>query len=312
MSLIGEASEVQRAQELVAAREEALPPVPHKRPMSDVWRAGGLHLLLAFVGVLVALPFVWMVLTSLKSLPETEYENWLPSSPQWRNYVDVFDWDNPDPNRRGVKLHVFFRNSLFVASWVTFLTVLTSSFAAFSFARLQWKGRDKVFLMYLATMMLPGLIMSIPNYQIMITLGLVDTLPGLIVPAAFSAFGTFLLRQFMLGIPRSLDEAAEIDGAGTWRLLWDIILPLCRPGLITLTIFTFMGTFNSFFWPLVMIKSEEKYPHTVGLLFFDSSRGTSTHLLMAAVTLSVIPLIAIFVLGQKQLVRGIQLGAVKG
>jgi ABC-type glycerol-3-phosphate transport system permease component len=321
-----------------------------------------LHAVLTVMAVLLSLPFVYMLMTSLKPFEEIADPNWIPQNPQARvieqtpaiplpftddtlgpydlpdwatqerdvvidgeattlneagvpipaNYYNVFDTDNPDINNRGVPLLTYFRNSLFVAAWVTFLQVLTSSLAAFSFARLQWPGRDKVFLLYLSTMMLPGLVMMIPNYQIMIQLGLVDTLPGLIIPAAFSAFGTFLLRQFMLTIPSSLDEAAEIDGAGKLRLFWDVILPLARPGLVTLTIFTFMGNYNSFFWPLVMLRTEERYTLPVGLLFFDSSRGQQTHLMLAAVTLSIIPMVVLFVLLQKQLVKGIQLGAVKG
>jgi ABC-type glycerol-3-phosphate transport system permease component len=199
-----------------------------------------------------------------------------------------------------------------VACWVTFLQVFTSSLAAFSFSRLKWRGRDRVFMLYLGTMMLPGLVMMIPNFQIMIKLGVVDSFVGLILPAAFSAFGTFLLRQFMLTIPTSLDEAAEIDGASKWQVYWNVILPLCRPGLITLTIFTFIGNYRSFFWPLVMLKTVEKYTLPVGILFFDSTRGQTTHLLMAAVTMSILPMIVLFVVLQKYLVKGIQLGAVKG
>jgi ABC-type glycerol-3-phosphate transport system permease component len=152
----------------------------------------------------------------------------------------------------------------------------------------------------------------IPNYQIMISLGLVDTMLGLILPASFTAFGTFLIRQFMLGIPKSLDEAAAIDGAGPWRTFWLIILPLARPGLITLTIFTFMGNYHSFFWPLVMLKSQHKYTLPIGMLYFDSTAGQETNLLMAAVTMSVVPLIIVFVVLQKYLVKGIQVGSVKG
>ncbi len=292
----------------------------------------GLHAALVAVAVLLSLPFVYMIATSLKPLGEVSEPNWVVQNPdyvavggvgqplEWlpfsfkmpANYFNVFNTDNPDINNRGIPFGKFFRNSIFVACWVTFLQVVTSSMAAYSFARLKWTGRDKVFLLYLTTMMLPGLVMMIPNYQIMIQLGLVDTLPGLIIPAAFSAFGTFLLRQFMLGIPGSLDEAAEIDGASKFRIFWDIILPLARPGIVTLTIFTFMGNYNSFFWPLVMLRTEERYTLPVGLLFFDSSRGQSTHLMMAAVTMSVVPMILVFVLLQKQLVKGIQLGAVKG
>lgn len=266
---------------------------------------GGQHLVLVAVSLCLILPFVWMVLTSLKPLAEVGNETWLPSRPLWRNYLDVF-------RTEGILFGRWYWNSVFVAAWVTFLQVFTSSLAAFSFSRIRWPGRDRVFVMYLATMMLPGLVMMIPNYQVMIRLGLVDTYPGLVLPAAFSAFGTFLLRQFMLTIPPTLDEAAEIDGAGTWRLYWEIILPLSRPGLITLTIFTFIGNYHSFFWPIVMLKSVHRYTLPVGLLFFDSSRGQSTHLLMAAITMSVLPMVLVFVVLQKHLVRGIQLGAVKG
>jgi ABC-type glycerol-3-phosphate transport system permease component len=184
--------------------------------------------------------------------------------------------------------------------------------AAFAFSRLKWLGRDKVFFLYLATMMIPGLVLMIPNYQIMMRLDWVDTYAGLIVPASFTAFGTFLMRQFMLTIPSSLDEAAMIDGASKWQVFWEVIMPLARPGLIVLCIFTFMGTYKGFFWPLVMMRTQEKYTLPIGLLFFDSSQGTETQLLLAAVTMSVAPLIILFIFLQKYLVRGIQLGAVKG
>ena len=160
--------------------------------------------------------------------------------------------------------------------------------------------------------MLPGLVMMIPNYQNMILLGLVDSYTGLILPAAFSAFGTFLMRQFMMNIPKSLDEAAEIDGATKWQLYWDVVLPLARPALVTLTIFTFIGSYNNLFWPLVLMKTPDKYTLPIGMLAFQSSQGQQTNLLMAAVAMSVIPMIIIFVLMQKQLVKGIMLGGVKG
>ena len=263
-----------------------------------------LNLVLTGLSFLLVLPFLWMVLTSFKQLSEVGADSWLPSEGlQWRNYAKVFEQ---------VPFLRFYWNSLFIAACVTFLQVFTSSMAAFAFSRLQWRGRDKVFMLYLSTMMLPGLVMMIPNYQIMIELGLVDTMIGLVIPAAFSAFGTFLMRQFMLAIPSSLDEAAQIDGANKWRLYWDVLLPLSRPGLVTLAIFTFMGSYNSFFWPLVMVKSEHKYTLPIGLLYFDSSAGQETNLLMAAVTMSVLPMIIVFVVLQKKLVAGIQLGAVKG
>ena len=266
---------------------------------------GFLHVLLTVFSLSLVLPFVWMVLTGFKTLDEVGLENWIPAQFIWNNYADVFA-------TAGIQFGRWYWNSIYVAAFVTLLQVFTSSLAAFSFARLQWTGRDKVFLLYLGTMMLPWLVMMVPNYQLMIKLGLVDTYAGLIIPASFSAFGTFLLRQFMLGIPSSLDEAAEIDGASKWQLYWDVILPLARPGLITLSIFTFIGNYHSFFWPLVMMKSVHRYTLPVGLMFFDSSQGQQTNLLMAAITMSVVPMIVLFVVLQKHLIKGIQLGAVKG
>ena len=189
-------------------------------------------------------PFAWMLLTSLKTLTEIENPNWMLASLQWHNYIEVF---------QVIPFLRFMTNSLVVAGWVTFLQVITSSMAAYGFARFDWPGRDRVFFLYLGTMMLPGLVMLIPNFENMVRFGLVDTYLGLILPAAFSAFGTFLLRQFMLGIPKALDEAAEMDGASKWQIFWDVILPLSRPGLVTLAIFTLVGNFQSFFWPLVSV-----------------------------------------------------------
>ena len=262
-------------------------------------------MVLVGLSFLLVLPFVWMVLTSFKDVTEVGVGGWLPGEKGWQfgNYAEVF---------KQVPFGRYYWNSVLIASCVTFLKVFTSSLAAFSFSRLHWPGRDKVFLLYLTTMMLPGLVMMIPNYQIMIALGLVDTMTGLILPAAFTAFGTFLLRQFMLTIPSSLDEAAEIDGASKWRLFWDVILPLARPGLVTLSLFTFMGTYHGFFWPLVMLKSQHKYTLPIGLLYFESAHYQATNLLLAAVTMSVVPLVIVFIVMQKQLVKGIQLGAVKG
>lgn len=269
----------------------------------NTWRVLGFHLFVTLLALMMVTPFVWMVLTSLKTLAETSNPGWLPALPQWGNYPEVF---------RVIPFLRLMANSLVVAGWVTLLQVGTSAMAAYAFARLEWPGRDRVFFLYLSTMMLPGLLMIIPNFQIMVRLDWVDSHLGLIIPAAFSAFGTFLLRQFMLGIPKSLDEAAEIDGASKWRVFVDVILPLSKPGLITLGIFTFMSNYHSFFWPLVMMRTVEKYTLPIGLLFFDSQYGQSTHLLMAAVTMSVIPLIIVFTVLQKHLLRGIQIGAVKG
>lgn len=182
-----------------------------------------------------------------------------------------------------------------------------------AFSRIQWRGRDKVFLMYLATMMIPGMVLTIPRYQLMVSLSLVNTYRGLIIPAAFSAFGTFMLRQFMLGIPQSDDEAAEIDGANHLQTFLYVIMPLTKPGMITLAIFTFLGNYRDLMWPLIMIKDAHLRTVPIGLLSFQGQYGAQVELLMSATLICLIPLIILFIVMQKQLVRGINLsGGVKG
>jgi ABC-type glycerol-3-phosphate transport system permease component len=277
----------------------------HSSRWPQLGRAGLSHALLAMIATTMLIPFAWMVLASFKSIQEVENLNPLPSEWHPENYSAVFRIPR-------VQFGRYYFNSLFVAAWVTFLQTLTSAMAAYAFARLRWRGRDNVFKLYLGTLMIPGIVTMIPNYALMVKLHLLDSFSGLIVPAAFSAFGTFLLRQFMLTIPTSLDEAAEIDGASKWQVFWDVILPLTRPGLITLAIFTFLGNYGSFFWPLVLIKTPELRTLPIGMLYFDTAYGRQTNLLMAASVLATIPPIILFILGQKFLVRGIQLGAVKG
>ena len=282
---------------------------PHK---VNCWMVLRYTLLVLFAGTMVV-PFVWMVTTSLKPRIEAEQPYLVPHKPQPQNYAIVLR-RAPDPVT-GKKLDLdypkWYLNSLFIALWVTTLQVFTSAMAAYAFSRIQWKWRDRVFLLYLATMMIPGLVLMIPNYQIMVKLHLVNTYTGLILPSAFSAFGTFLLRQFMLTIPPSLDESAAMDGASHARIFLDIILPLARPGVVTLAIFTFLGNYHSFFWPLVMIKDDWLRTLPVGMLSFQTTYGRQTELLMAATVMCIVPLIIFFVVMQKQLVAGIQMGAVK-
>jgi ABC-type glycerol-3-phosphate transport system permease component len=268
-------------------------------------RFGLSHGLLMLLALTTLLPFLWMVFASFKPLTEIESLRPLPTPGHWQpwNYPEVF---------RQIRFARYYFNSIFIAGWVTVLQTLTSAMAAYAFARLRWKGRDQVFKLYLATLMVPGVVTMIPNYTLMVKLHLLDSYAGLIVPASFSAFGTFLLRQFMMGIPRALDEAAAIDGAGYWRTFWDVILPLARPGLVTLGIFTFMGNYGSFFWPLILIKSDALRTLPIGMLYFDSVYGKQTNLIMAASVMNITPLIILFVSTQRFLVKGIQLGAVKG
>jgi len=276
-----------------------------KRSMSAVVGRVSVFAALCALGVTFVVPFVWQVLMSLSTLKDVDLltQTGFPPVLVPGNYGQVFE---------RVAFGKYFFNSLLVAGWVTLLQVITCSMAAYAFARLSWPGRDKVFLLYLATLMIPGVVLMVPNFAIVLGLGMFDDYTGLIIPAAFSAFGTFLLRQFMLTIPASLDEAAAIDGANHWGIFTRVILPLARPGLIVLAIFAFLANYNSFFWPLILTKSDNLRTLPIGLLVFDSTYGRETPLIMAASLMAMVPPVLVFLLLNKYLVKGIQLGAVKG
>jgi multiple sugar transport system permease protein len=261
------------------------------------------HALLCILSVASLLPFLWMLLASFKARADVEQINPFPTVWHPENYLRVF---------QQIAFARYYFNSVFVSAWVTALQCLTCAMAAYAFARMRWRGRDTVFKLYLTTLMVPGIVTMIPNFALMVKLQLLDSYTGLIVPAAFSAFGTFLLRQFMLTLPAALDEAAMLDGASHWETFWSVTMPLARPGLITLAVFTFMGTYGSFTWPLVMIKSEGLRTLPLGMMYFDSVYGRQTELIMAASVMNIIPLIVLFVTTQRYLIEGIQLGAVKG
>lgn len=271
-------------------------------------------LALCALGLAISIPFVWMVSTSFKPRPEVERLSMVPENPTLDNYPIVLDIKK-DPalgDYLGMRFGRWYYNSLFIAFGITLLQVLTSAMAAYAFARMQWRWRDRVFLLYLATMMIPGVVVMIPNFFVMVKLDFLDTYHGLIVPAAFSAFGTFLMRQFLLSLPRDLDEAALIDGATHWQIFWDVTLPLARSGLIALAIITFLGAYQSFFWPLIMLTRDELLPMPVGMLRLDTNYGPQTEYIMAATVMNVVPLIIIFCMFQRFLVKGIMLGSVKG
>jgi multiple sugar transport system permease protein len=272
------------------------------------WLGNGLAwVALTLLGVFWMVPFLWMVSTSFKGIDEVYAfpPRFLPEFLRWSNYVEAW---------QAVPFSRFFFNSLFVACATTAAVVLTSSMAGYSFARLRYPGRDLLFLAYLGTIMIPFPVLIIPLFILMRQLGLVDTLAGLILPAAFTAWGTFLMRQFMLSIPREIEEAARMDGASFWRIYLQIILPLSRPVVATLGIFTFLGSWNEFLWPLIMISSVESKTLPLGLTMFQSQIPIKTpwQLVMAAATFSVIPVLIVFVLGQKYYVRGIATTGLKG
>jgi multiple sugar transport system permease protein len=270
-------------------------------------RAVGLltHAILIAGSFLMLGPFAWMISTSLKlegavfAFPP----EWIPNPVRWQNYADA--WNSAPFN-----WYLF--NTIFVSTSVTALELLTSGLAAYAFARLRFPGRDRLFLLYLGTLMIPGQVTIIPNFVLMKYLGWTDTYFALIIPPAFTAFGTFLLRQFFLTIPFELEEAAKIDGASYPRIWATIILPLSGPALSTLAVFAFMGQWNNFLWPLIVTNSNSMRTFTVGLRFFVDEYNTKYHYLMAGSVMSIIPIIVVFIFFQRYFVRSIKLTGMGG
>jgi len=250
-------------------------------------------------------PLLWMLSTSLKESGAVfNYPpEWMPSPLVWRNYVEAW---NAIPFGR------FYLNSIFVALCVTLGQVSTSSMAAYAFARLSFPGRDRIFFCYLTTMMIPSAVTMIPVFVLMRKMGWIDTYFALIVPGIFSAYGTFMLRQFFMSIPSDLEDAAKIDGCGYVGIFFKIILPLSKPALATLTIFTFMGNWGNFMWPMIVTNSMEMKTLPLGLASFQGLYSTDWTLLMAGSIMVLVPIIVIFVVNQRFFVEGIKLSGFGG
>jgi multiple sugar transport system permease protein len=206
----------------------------------------------------------------------------------------------------------FYLNSILVAGLATLGQVFTSSLAAFAFARLRFRGRDTLFLGYLGTLMVPFVVTMIPVFALFNVIRLYDTYAALILPAMFSAYGTFMLRQFFVTIPHELEDAARIDGCGHWGVYRHVVLPLSKPALATLTTFTFLYSWNNFMWPLIMIDSDQRKPLMLGLHTFMGRYSTDWTLLMAASVMVMVPVLLVFIFGQRYFVKGIQMTGLKG
>lgn len=259
--------------------------------------------------ITMAAPFLWMISTSLKEAGQVFvydrvwWKEWIPTTFVWENYVKTC---------KVIPFVRFYLNSIFVTVCITAGQVITSAMAAYSFARLSFPGRDKLFFGYLATMMIPGAVTMIPVFVLLRHLGWIDTYKAMILPAMFTAYGTFMLRQFFLTLPRELEDAAKIDGCSYRRIFWHIILPLSKPALATLTTFTFMGSWMSLMWPLIVINTHDKFPLPVGLAYFQGVHGTNWTLLMAASVMMILPILLVFIFNQRFFVEGIKLSGIKG
>jgi multiple sugar transport system permease protein len=268
------------------------------------WRKLLIYLILSLGGVMMIAPLYWSLVTSLKSPAEAFDGKWLLSASQiyFQNYIDVVTL---------LPFGRFFLNSLFIAASITILQVLTSSLAAYAFARLRFPGRERIFLLYLATLMVPGQVTIIPLYFIIKYFGWIDQYPGVILPAAFTALGTFLLRQFFMTIPRELEEAAYIDGASRFAVYWKIILPLSLPALATLGIFVFINAWNDFFWPFIVLADTQKLTLPVGLAKLVTAHASDWTRLMAGSMIALMPALLVYVIFQKFINKGIVLTGFK-
>jgi multiple sugar transport system permease protein len=278
-----------------------------------------IYVVLIVGGVLFGAPFAWLISASFQTSGDifSWPPQWIPENPTFQGYIRFFT--ETDAAK-------WFLNSAFVATSVTVLQLFFNSMAAFVFAKRRFPGRDIIFIIFLATMMVPPQVTMIPNYLILQHIplfggndllgqgghGMLDSYWGLILPGAVSAFGIFLLRQFMMGIPDELLDAARIDGASEFTVYWRIMLPLCRPVLAATAIFTFMAAWEDFLWPLIIMSDPEKFTAPLGLALFVQKNQTDWGLLLAGSVIASLPMVIIFIIFQRQFVQGIAMSGIKG
>ena len=272
----------------------------------SVLRSIVVHGLLVLVGITFFLPFFWLIATSLKTdkqlfaFPPV----WIPDPMMFSNYPQALSY---------IPFLVYLKNTLVISFISVVGTIFSCSLVAYSFARIPWKGRHFFFIVLLSTMMIPHQVTLIPVLMIFKTLGWVGSIKPLVIPAFFgSAFFIFMLRQFFMSIPFELSDAARIDGCNEFGIFWRIMLPLCRPALATVVLFTFIGSWNDFLGPLIYLSDESQYTLSLGLQQFLSQHGAEWSLLMAASTVMVMPIVILFFFTQKTFIQGIALTGIKG
>lgn len=263
------------------------------------------HLVLILGAVFMVGPFVWELLTSFKTMGESTRvpPSLLPESWQWENYRAVFEQ---------LPFGAMFGNTVVMTIGRTLGQLIFCSLAAYAFARLEFPGRNVIFVAFLAVLMVPPQLFLIPQYQIMSNLGWLNTLQALILPGMFSAFGTFLLRQFFLTLPKEMEEAARLDGANPLQIFWHVALPLVKPGLLALTILTVLWSWNDLLWPLVVNTDPQRMPLSAGLASLNGQYDTPFPVLMAGSLMATAPIILLFLILQRHFIEGIALTGTKG
>ena len=311
----------------------SLSEIPTKATEGGAGRLGvgkklALYLILVPGAILFMAPFAWLVSASFQPAGSmfSYPPQWIPKDPTLEGYKTFLGLGGGSRAAASADAWRWFANSAFVATSVTVLQLFFNSLAAYAFAKRSFPGRDAIFLLFLATMMVPGQVTLVPNYLVLRHIpffggndmfgygghGWLDSYYGLILPGAVSAFGVFLLRQYMLSIPNELLDAARIDGASEFGIYWRVVLPLCGPVLAATGIFTFTYAWEDFLWPLIIISSPEKYTAPLGLALFVVKNRTSWDVLMAGSVIATLPMVIVFMIFQRRFIQGITLSGLKG
>ena len=263
-----------------------------------------LHIVLILAGITALIPFIWMISTSLKGASEvmSAVPNFVPKAWRWQNYADAF---------AQVPFARFYFNTLIVTLARVVGQIFFSALAAYAFARIRFPGRNLLFVAILAVMMVPGQVTLIPNYVLLKNLGWLDSYKGLIIPSLFSAFGTFLLRQYFMTIPQDLVDAAALDGCYPLQTFWHVALPLAKSVMVAFGVLVTLWSWNDFLWPLIITKSTDMQMLSVGIAFFQGQFVSNFAVMMAAATLSTLPMVIVFVIAQRYLIEGITMSGLK-
>jgi multiple sugar transport system permease protein len=307
-------------------------PKPSPKRGLPAWKSLLIYALLVPGAILFVGPLVWMISASFQPVGDmfSWPPQWIPENPTLEGYKLFLGIVDPGElqgraSRAAIGVERWFINSAIVATAITVLQLFFNSLAAYVFAKRQFPGRDLIFLLFLGTMMVPSTVTLIPNYIILKSVplfggndiwgvgghGMLDSYYGLILPNVVSAFGIFLLRQYMQTIPDDLLDAARIDGASEFKIFWKVVLPLCRPALAAMFIFTFTYAWEDFLWPLIIISNPDLYTAPQGLALFVTRNRTSWDMLMAGSVIATLPMVLIFLIFQRQFIRGISLSGMK-
>ena len=285
--------------------DRATPPTAGRRRRRVDGGAVATHAVLSLGALAMLFPFLWQVLTAFKTMPESVRvpPTLLPERWRWDAFTEVFS---------ALPFGQMLTNSLVNTAGRTLGQLVFCSLAAYAFARMQFRGKNVLFALFLSVLMVPAQLLILPQHEIITRLGLLNSLPALFLPGMFSAFGTFLLRQFFMSLPRELEEAARIDGAGSLRIFWSIMLPLVRPALAALAVITAMWSWNDLLWPLVVNTDPETMPISAGLTSLEGQYMTNYPVLMAGSVIASLPMLLLYLLLQRHFVQGIALSGTKG